>query len=96
MPDLRVIPWIRELTESEAVNLARSLIHAEAGRLGLPITDFEMSGRVKARDQGIEGRTAFPLDSSALLPSGPRVWQVKSGPTPPSAEKEFSETRFSG
>jgi hypothetical protein len=45
MTDLRVIPWIRELTASEAVNLARSLIHAEAGRLGLPITDFEMSGQ---------------------------------------------------
>jgi hypothetical protein len=58
--DLRVIPWIRELDEARAVALARSLIYAEAGRLGLPISDFSMSGRVKVRDQGVDGRTNFP------------------------------------
>jgi hypothetical protein len=45
--DLRVIPWIRDLDEARAVALARSLIHAEAGRLGLPFVNFSMSGRSK-------------------------------------------------
>jgi hypothetical protein len=91
MTDLQIISWIRELDEQRAVGLARSLIHAEAGRLALPLTDFSMSGRVKARDEGVDGRTHFPIDSDALLPRGPFVWQVKSGTTPPSTAKEFNE-----
>lgn len=93
MTDLDVIPWIRLLSEGEAVSLARSLIHAEAGRLGLPLTDFSMSGRLKARDQGIDGRTHFPEGSSHLLPVGPQVWQVKSGTTLPSAASEFDQEK---
>jgi hypothetical protein len=51
MTDLRIIPWIRDHGEGEAVTLARTLIYAEAGRLGLPLGEFSMSGRVKAKDQ---------------------------------------------
>ena len=91
MTDLRVIPWIRGLDETRAVALARSLIHAEAGRLGLPLADFTMSDRVKARDQGIDGRTHFPEDRGALLSTGPQVWQAKSGSTALSAAKEFDQ-----
>jgi hypothetical protein len=87
--ELGVIRWIRELGELGAVALARSLIRAEAGRLGLPLEDFTMSGRVKARDQGVDGRTHFPEGSGALFPVGPQVWQVKSGSSPPDASKEF-------
>jgi hypothetical protein len=87
--DLRVIPWIRGLDEARAVALARSLIHAEAGRLGLPLSDHSISGRVKASDQGVDGRTHFPAASKALLPVGPQIWQIKSGASPPSASKEF-------
>jgi hypothetical protein len=87
--DLGVIRWIRELDEARAVALGRSLIHAEAGRLGLPLGDFSMSGRVKARDQGVDGRTHFPDGSGALLPVGPQVWQVKSGSSAPDAAQEF-------
>jgi len=77
--DLRIIPWIRGLDEGDAVALARSLIYAEAGRLGLPLSDFRMSGRVKAGDQGVDGRTHFPDGRGSLLPTGRQVWQVKSG-----------------
>jgi hypothetical protein len=89
--DLRVIPWIRDLDEARAVALARSLIHAEAGRLGLPLSDFSMSGKVKVGDEGVDGRTHFPVGSSSLLPVGPQVWQVKSGSKQPNAPKEFDQ-----
>jgi hypothetical protein len=87
--DLRVIPWIRDLDELRAVALARSLIHAELGRLGLPLSDASMSGRVKVRDQGVDGRTNFPVGSSGLFPIGRQVWQIKSGSSAPDASKEF-------
>src|SRR6266511_575786 len=89
MTDLRIIPWIRGHDEGDAVALARALIHAEARRLGLPLSDFSMSGRVKARDQGVDGRTHFPDGCGSLLPTGPQVWQVKSGASVPSATAEF-------
>jgi hypothetical protein len=93
MTELRIIPWIRDLGEVEAVGLARTLIYAEAGRLGLPLDEFSMSGRVKAKDQGIDGRTHFPEGIQSLYPTGHRVWQVKSGPSEPDANKEFDEVR---
>src|SRR5437879_1437651 len=68
--DLSIVRWIRELDENAAVGLARALIFAEAGSRGLPLDEFSMSGRVKARDQGIDGRTAFPESSEILLPRG--------------------------
>lgn len=89
MPNDAMITYIHSLNESEAVTLARALIYAEAGRLGLPTTHFSMSGRVQAADQGIDGRSNFALGSGALLPLGPCVWQVKSGVKVPSATTEF-------
>lgn len=91
MTELAIVRWIRELDENGAVALARSLVFAEAGRHHLPLDDFTMSGRVKARDQGIDGRTHFPPTDEILLPIGPQVWQVKSGSTPPSATDELDE-----
>jgi hypothetical protein len=93
MTDLALIRWIRELNENGAVALARSVIMAEAGRLGLPLNGFSMSGRVKASDGGIDGRTQFPEGEGTLLPTGMCVWQVKSGATAPSADAEFDENR---
>src|SRR5688572_21992371 len=93
MTDLAIVRWIRELDENGAVALARALIFAEAGRHGLPLDQFTMSGRVKARDQGVDGRTHFPNDPAILLPVGPAVWQVKSGASPPSAKDEFDESK---
>lgn len=92
MLDLGVVQWLRDLDENDAVGLARALIHAEAGRLGLPLEGFSMSGRVKARDQGIDGRTAFG-EAPTLLPRGDCVWQVKSGSSGPSSSKEFNEEK---
>jgi len=89
LPNDAMITYIHSLNESEAVTLARALIYAEAGRLGLPTTHFSMSGRVQAADQGIDGRSNFALGSGALLPLGPCVWQVKSGVKVPSATTEF-------
>jgi hypothetical protein len=89
MTDLAIVRWIRELDENGAVALARDLIFAEAGAHGLPLDQFTMSGRVKARDQGIDGRTHFPDIPRILLPIGPYVWQVKSGQSAPSATREF-------
>jgi hypothetical protein len=94
MSDFGIIRWLRELDENGAVALARALIHAEAGRLGLPLDGFTMSGRVKARDEGIDGRTSFPSsEQGLLLPPGYCVWQVKSGETAPSARREFDEQK---
>jgi hypothetical protein len=81
--------WIRQLDSNGAVRLARHLIFAEAGRLALPLSGFEMSGRVNVRDQGVDGRTHFPVDAATPFPRGPQVWQVKSGRTEPSASDEF-------
>ncbi len=88
MTDLAIVRWIRELDENGAVALARDLIFAEAGTHGLPLDQFTMSGRVKARDQGIDGRTHFPDTPGVLLPTGSCVWQVKSGQAP-SVTREF-------
>lgn len=93
MPDFGIIRWLRELGENEAVALARALIHAEAGRLGLPLEGFRMSGRVKVRDEGIDGRTSFPDVETLLLPPADCVWQVKSGATAPSASREFDQEK---
>lgn len=93
--DLGVVRWLRDLDENEAVGLARALIHAEAGRLGMPLEGFSMSGRVKARDEGIDGRTAFG-EGASLLPGGDCVWQVKSGSSVPLSGKEFDEQKHAG
>jgi len=91
--NLETVKWIRQLDENGAVDLARQLIFAEAGRHSLPLGAFTMSGRVKVADQGIDGRTAFPQGTDTLWPKGPCVWQVKSGPTRPSAATEFDEEK---
>jgi hypothetical protein len=95
MTDLDIVRWIRELDENGAVALARALIFAEAGLHGLPLDQFTMSGRVKVRDQGIDGRTHFPDAQAMLLPRGPHVWQVKNGPSAPSATAEFDAGKHS-
>ena len=87
--DLQITRWIREQDENGAVSLARTLCMAEAGRHGLPVDTVSFSGRVKAQDQGIDGRTRFPVDLDTLVPRGPHVWQIKSGGTTPSASAEF-------
>lgn len=93
MTELAIVRWIRELDENGAVALARALVFAEAGRHHLPLDEFTISGRVKARDQGVDGRTHFPPTDEIFLPSGPQVWQIKSGSTPPSATDEFNEQK---
>ena len=50
----------REQDENGAVSLARSLCMAEASLFGLPLDASSFSGRVKAADEGIDGRTLFP------------------------------------
>ncbi|MFF5227984.1 hypothetical protein [Dactylosporangium sp. NPDC000521] len=89
MSEIKIITHVRELDEARAVQLARSIIQAEASRLRLGVGNFSMSGRVKAKDQGVDGRTYFPTDSKTILPIGPQVWQVKSGKSVPSASKEI-------
>lgn len=63
MTDLAVVRWIRELDENGAVALARALILAEAGAHGLSLDEFTMSGRVKAADEGVDGRTLSSMCS---------------------------------
>jgi hypothetical protein len=89
LTDLAIIPWIRGLGEAEAVALARDIISAEVGRLGLPRDTFSMTARVKAKDGGVDGRTRFPIGIGAILPEGEQIWQIKSGVTAPSASTEF-------
>lgn len=93
MTDLAVVRWIRELDENGAVALARALIFAEAGAHDLSLDEFTMSGRVKAADEGVDGRTHLPDRPGILLPVGPQVWQLKSGASPPSAAREFDAKR---
>jgi hypothetical protein len=89
LPSLGVDLWLRNLGGAEAVRLARELIFAEAGRLNLPLGEFQMSGRVNVGDEGVDGRTNFPEAAETLFPRGRQVWQVKSGTTEPSAADEF-------
>jgi hypothetical protein len=96
MTDLAVVRSIRELDENGAVALARALIFAEAGAHRLPLDEFTMSGRVKVADQGIDGRTHFPDAPGVLLPSGSQVWQVKSGRSAPSVNREFDADKHQG
>lgn len=96
MTDIGILTHIRQLDSAGAVSLARRLIHSEAGRLGLPLTEFSMSGRVFVGDEGIDGRTNFPDGVGCLLPVGSQVWQVKSGATPPSPTPEFNESTHGG
>lgn len=88
--DLQITRWIREQDENGAVSLARALCMAEAARFRLPVDAVSFSGRVKASDQGIDGRTQLPKDlRETLFPLGVQVWQVKSGGTTPSATSEL-------
>ena len=92
--DIGVLAHIRQLNSQGAVSLARSLLHAEAGRMGVPIDSVSMSGRVFVGDEGIDGRSDLP--AGTLLPEGQQVWQVKSGPTKPSAAAEFDNEKHPG
>jgi hypothetical protein len=94
--DLQIVRWIREQDENGAVSLARSLCMAEASRHGLSPDVVSISGRVKAADQGIDGSTKFPPGLQSIFPLGLRAWQIKSGSTPPSAEKEFNPGKHAG
>jgi hypothetical protein len=86
-----VVKWIRQLDEQQAVTLARALIRAEAGIANLPLDSYSMSGRTKVGDEGVDGRTNFPPSDRLLLPTGPQVWQVKSGSSERSALQEFDK-----
>jgi hypothetical protein len=95
--DLQITRWIREQDENGAVSLARTLCMAEAGRYRLALDAVSFSGRVKAGDQGIDGRTHFPIDlGQTLFPKGAHVWQVKSGRATPSAATELDSGRHAG
>src|SRR5680860_215573 len=87
--DLQIVRWIRGQDENGAVSMARTLCMAEAGRHRLDLGTVSFSARVKAKDQGIDGRTTFPIELDTLFPHGPHVWQIKSGSTTPSATAEF-------
>ena len=93
MEGLPLARRIRELDEHKAAELAHALAGAERGSLRLPADTIEFSLRVKASDGGIDGRTRFPLDAGGLFPLGPRLWQIKSGHTPPDAAREFAAPR---
>jgi hypothetical protein len=94
--DLQITRWIREQDENGAVSLARTLCMAEAGRYGLRLDSVSFSGRVKAADQGIDGRTDFPSDLDSYFPRGLNVWQIKSGSSTPSATAELREETHAG
>ncbi|GAB1813783.1 hypothetical protein [Mycobacterium sp. MUNTM1] len=94
--ELQLGRWIREHTETSAVELARRLCMAEASRHGLPLDTVSITGRVKVGDQGIDGRTLFPTTIDSLFPLGPCVWQIKSGSTTPSHTTEFNPEKHAG
>ncbi|HEV8281557.1 MAG TPA: hypothetical protein VGQ02_06855 [Candidatus Limnocylindrales bacterium] len=92
----RLADQIRALDESGAVELAARLAQAERSRLSLPLEAVEFSHRVKAKDGGVDGRTSFPTDAETPFPKGKRVWQVKSGATAVSAQREFAPPKRGG
>jgi hypothetical protein len=94
--ELQLVRWIREHTETSAVELARRLCMAEASRHGLSLDTVSITGRVKVGDQGIDGRTLFPTTMDSLFPLGPCVWQIKSGSTTPSHTTEFDPEKHAG
>jgi hypothetical protein len=88
-PEIR--DWIVGLDESGAVALVRSLLQAEANRLGLPQGAFRMTGIVKAKDRGVDGHSDFPAHGVTPLPTGPQTWQVKATQNKPDLAKELSK-----
>ena len=93
MNGLGVLQRIRLLNETEAVGLAHQLMMAEEGRHGLPLGLSSITARVKARDGGVDARTAYPSEVNMLLPRENCVWQIKSGSTAPSASGEFDPAK---
>jgi hypothetical protein len=84
--------WILSLEKAGAVTFVRSLLIAEASRLGADLQTVRMSGIVDARDEGIDGWTDLPDDSDSIFPMGPKVWQVKSGSSKtPSVDTEVGK-----
>lgn len=93
MIGLPISDRIRALGEAGALRLAQSLALAECSLLALPAEAIDFPQRPKAKDGGVDGRTSFPADAATRFPTGRRLWQVKSGHSPPKAEREFAPTK---
>lgn len=92
-----VFPWplaarIRQLGAEAAVELVRAVGVFEAERLDLPLAVVEMTLRVYDPDAGIDGLTHFPGDTVTIIPTGDRVWQIKTGNEAPSAVEELAKS----
>lgn len=72
---------IEALNASQAVAVFKALFRAEAERVG-PKAEFQATNKLTNPDKGIDGRSKFPANSPARIPSGRFVWQVKSGHSP--------------
>ena len=96
MDGLPLADRIRALDETGALRLAQRLALAERSLLSLPVQAVDFPQRTKAKDGGVDGRTTFPSDQEPPFPQGVRLWQVKSGPTPVRAAREFSPPKRGG
>jgi hypothetical protein len=86
-PELRT--WIVGADEHLAVALVRRLLEAEANRLNLPPATIRMTGNVKARDRGVDGRTDVPIGALSNVPQGEQTWQIKATVKKPDLDIEL-------
>jgi hypothetical protein len=83
--------WIVGADENLAVAFLRALLEAEANRLRLSSGTIRMTGAVKARDRGVDGRTDVPIGSATVVPVGPQTWQVKATKNKPNMAAELAK-----
>lgn len=69
------------LTDEEAVESFRDLLHAEARKIGIPLNLINISSRTKVGDGGIDASVDYSAISSGLVKNGKTSYQIKTGKT---------------
>lgn len=93
---LRLDPLrIKILPDAFFTRLLNDLLHAEAGRRGIPPRLVDTTAKEKAPDGGVDALVAdHPATGGDWLPEGASAWQYKSGACPPLSQliaREFTK-----
>jgi hypothetical protein len=72
---------VAALSPGRAVDVLRQLLCAEAGRLGVPLTNVDVPSSLTTKDGGIDGEVhGVPTNDGGMLFEGLSRYQVKTGP----------------
>ena len=74
---------LARMSPEEAVEFFRELLWAEARRLGISITNIQISTRINVPDGGVDAtiQEPSPIQASALAKTGMTSFQIKTGAT---------------